>query len=176
MTWKGSAPQRSVVLYPSALTPTAESPASFIEQSLFRLQFRFSSCAESLFRRAASTEKGRNGFSQRLGRRRGDRDRSRRRLRTAQRAVIHHSERLRQGAGLRLGLQQRPRDKRRTRGRLHRARRLSARSRAADSPAAREPHDAGARSIRTMSTPARASACSVPLSPANRRASIRRTS
>ena len=71
------------------------------------------------------------------------RDRYRSRLRTAQRAVVHHSECLRRGLGLRLCLQQRPRagpDG----GRLHRASRLSARSRAADSPAARQLVDAGA--------------------------------
>ena len=91
-------------------------------------------------------EEGRNGFSQRLGRRRrSDGDRSRSRLRTAQRAVVYHSGcvRARRG-GLRRGLPQPRRPEPRSR-RLHRACRLPARSGAADSPAARKLIDARAR-------------------------------
>ena len=85
-----------------------------------------------------------NGCSQRPRRRRGDGDRNRGRLRTAQRAVLHHSERVRRRLRLRLRLQQRPRA--RPDGcRLHCARRLSARSRAADSLAASQPVYAGPR-------------------------------
>ena len=84
-----------------------------------------------------------NGCSQRLGRRRGDGDRGRRRLRTAQRAVLHHSERVRRRLRLRVCLQQRARA-RPDGGRLHRPCRLSARSRAADSPASSQPIDARA--------------------------------
>ena len=149
--------------------------APFIEQSLFRLQFRFPGCAESPLSRRRRWKRAGHGFSQRLGRRRCGGDCDRRRLRTAQRAVVHHSERVRRRLRLRLCLQQRPRA-RPDGGRLHRACRLSARSRAADSPAARQPVDAGAASIRTTSTPALASACSVPPSPGSRRGSIRPTS
>ena len=149
------------------------------------LRFRSSNshpCGRTLSYRAATPNHlteggldgtGQDGISQSPRRRgRARRDRSRRRLRAACGAIVHNSEPVRCGGGVRLCL----RGRRRAgphRGRLHRACRLPAWPREADRYAARHSRSAPAGRSAQRLRRAPPPACSAPRSPACRRASIR---